>query len=223
MRILIIEDNIKLAISLKNNLQKNDFQVDLANTGISGEEKAFINSYDAILLDLNLPDKDGLEILKYIREIQIQTPIIIISARDEVEQRTIGLNLGADDYITKPFDILELCARIRAVVRRFHGRSHPEIRIGSLVINPLYRSVCYNTKRVVLKTKEFDILEYVANCYPAVVSSEEIIEHIYGEEFDPFSSVLRVHIARLKNNLHDVANKDVIVTIRGKGYYICEK
>lgn len=223
MRILIIEDNIKLSNSIKNGLEKMGFYVDVSNTGLDGEEKAYVNSYDVILLDLNLPDKDGLEILKFLRKSDIYTPVIIITARDEVEERAYGLDLGADDYIAKPFRLLELRARIQAVIRRFHGRTSPEIIIGSLRINPLNRSVSYGNIPLVLKAKEFDILEYIASCHPAVVSSEEIAEHVYSEDYDPFSSVLRVHIARLKKALLTASGKDIITTIRGKGYYLCEK
>ena len=223
MRLLVIEDNIPLAISLKTNFEKSNFKVDIENTGTDGEEKAYVNSYDVILLDLNLPDKDGLEILKFLRKSEVDTPVIIITARDEIEQRVYGLDLGADDYVTKPFQLTELRARIQAVIRRFHGRTRPEIIIGSLRINPLNRSVFYGNVPLILKAKEFDILEYIASCHPAVVSSEEIAEHVYSEDFDPFSSVLRVHIARLKKALLTVAGKEIMTTIRGKGYYLCEK
>lgn len=223
MRILIIEDNIELSNSLKRGLEKNGFYVDVANTGIDGEEKIFINQYDVILLDLNLPDKDGLEILSFLRKSNLQTPVIVITARDEIEQRAFGLNLGADDYITKPLQMLELRARIQAVTRRFYGRTNPEILIGDLNINPVNRQVLYENKPVILKAKEFDILEYIASRHPAIISSEEIGEHVYDENFDPFSSVLRVHIARLKNILKEVAGGDVLITVRGKGYYLCEK
>ena len=223
MRLLIIEDNAQLAVSMKTGLEQSGFQVDVSSTGSSGEEKAYINSYDAILLDLNLPDKDGIEILKFLRKEKIETPVIVITARNEIEQRAFGLNLGADDYVTKPFQLLELRARIQAVVRRYHGRTNPEIIIGKLTVNPLNRSVHYGAVPLELKAKEFDILEYIARRHPAVVSSEEIAEHVYSEDFDPFSSVLRVHIARLKKILSTAAGKEIMMTIRGKGYYLCEK
>ena len=221
MRILVIEDNIELANSMKKGLENMNFKVDISNTGEEGEEKASINEYDVILLDLNLPDADGIEVLKYLREKSIDTPIIIITARDNVSDLALGLDNGADDYITKPFQLLEVRARIHAVIRRFHGRTNPIINIGKLRLNPINRTVHIDDKEVVLAIKEFDILEYLCLKHPAVVSSEEIVEHVYDENFDPFSSVLRVHISRLKNKLSSVYGKDILVNVRGKGYFLC--
>ncbi|MDH6363148.1 two-component system response regulator QseB [Enterococcus sp. PF1-24] len=222
MRVLIIEDNQLLAQSVKKGLSKENISVDLAFLGLEGEEKAYITDYDVILLDLNLPDKDGLEILRFLRGNQIETPIIIITARDEITERAQGLNDGADDYIVKPFELVELVARMRAVIRRFHGRTVSTITVGLLEINPIKREVCYGNQVIKLKPKEFDILQYIGQKHPAVVSTEEIAEHIYDEDFDPFSSVLRVHLARLKKQLMQVANKEILTTIRGKGYQLWE-
>ncbi|ACA45494.1 response regulator transcription factor [Clostridium botulinum] len=221
MRLLIIEDNIELANSMKMGLEKMGFHIDVSNTGSDGEEKASINEYDVILLDLNLPDIDGIEILNYLRSESIETPVIIVTARDEVEQLAFGLDNGADDYITKPFKLLELRARIHAIIRRFHGRTNPIINIGKLQLNPITRTVEIENKPVALASKEFDILEYICYRHPAVVSSEEIAEHIYDENFDPFSSVLRVHIARLKKKLSNASGKEILINIRGKGYVLC--
>jgi len=220
MRLLIVEDNRELADSMKSGLEEMKYQVELAYAGAIGEEKAFVNPYDAILLDLNLPDKDGIEILEFLRESEVETPIIIVTARDEINQRVQGLDLGADDYMTKPFDLLELHSRVQAVVRRFYGRTKPAISIGDLEINPLKRTAFYKEEPLELRVKEFDILECIAQKHPAVVSTEEIAEHVYGEDYDPFSSVLRVHIARLKKILSEAAGKPVLKTIRGKGYHL---
>ncbi|MGL5346279.1 MAG: response regulator transcription factor [Peptostreptococcaceae bacterium] len=221
MRVLIIEDNIELANSMKKGLENMNFKVDVSNTGEEGEEKASINEYDVILLDLNLPDVDGIEVLKYLRRKSINTPIIIITARDNISDLAIGLDNGADDYITKPFQLLEVRARIHAVIRRFHGRTNPIINIGKLQLNPINRTVYIDDKEVILAIKEFDILEYICLKHPAVVSSEEIVEHVYDENFDPFSSVLRVHISRLKNKLSSVYGQEALVNVRGKGYFLC--
>ncbi|GAA0103325.1 response regulator transcription factor [Paraclostridium bifermentans] len=221
MRLLVIEDNIELSNSMKKGLENMNFKVDISNTGEEGEEKASINEYDVILLDLNLPDTDGIEVLKYLRKKSIDTPIIIITARDNVADLAIGLDNGADDYITKPFQLLEVRARIHAVIRRFHGRTNPIINIGGVKLNPVNRTVYIDEKEVILAIKEFDILEYICYKHPAVVSSEEIVEHVYDENFDPFSSVLRVHISRLKNKLKNVQGQDVLVNVRGKGYCLC--
>jgi DNA-binding response OmpR family regulator len=221
MRLLIIEDTKDLATSMKKGLEKTGFVVDISYSGQDGEEKAYVNNYDAILLDLNLPDKDGIEILKYLRSEHIDTPVIIITARDEVEERALGLDLGADDYLTKPFQLLELRARVQAVIRRFNGRTSPDISIGFLSINPAARVAFIYGKALPLSVKEFDILEYLAIKHPHVISSEEIAEHIYDESFDPFSSVLRVHLTRLRKKLAEAAGTDVLITMRGKGYSLC--
>ena len=223
MRLLIIEDDRALALSMKEGLAKFGFYVDVSNLGSEGEEKAFVNEYDAVLLDLNLPDKDGTEILEFLRENGVDTPILIITARDEIEERAMGLDLGADDYITKPFQLLELRARIQAVVRRYHGRTSPVIAIGELSVNPATRRATVNGAAVELAPKEFDILEYLAQKHPAVTTAEEVAEHIYDETFDPSSSILRVHFSRLKRKLADACGREVLQNIRGKGYWLCEK
>jgi len=223
MKALIIEDNIKLGDVIKKGLIKNGFVVDLCNYGIDGEKMAFVNSYDVILLDLNLPDKDGLEILKFLRENKIESPIIITTARGEIKEKVKGLDLGADDYIAKPFDFSELLSRIHAVIRRFNKRGNPNIIINSLIINPKSRKVRLNNIDIVLSTKEFDILEYIALKNPNVVSTEEISEHIYDDQYDVFSSVLRVHIMNLRKKLNDVAGYNILITTRGKGYSLCIK
>lgn len=222
MRVLVVEDNRELALSVKKGLEQENISVDVAYDGESGEEKAFINSYDGILLDLNLPKKDGLSVLQSLRAEEVESPVIIITARDEIEERAKGLDFGADDYLVKPFELLELKARIRAVIRRYHGRALPQISIGALKIDPLGRRVSYQKTEVLLKPKEFDILLCIAQRHPAVVSSEEISEHVYDEDFDPFSSVLRVHLARLKKKLAEAAEKEVLKTIRAKGYQLCD-
>ena len=215
MRVLIIEDKVEILKCMKVELEKSGLYVDIANNGLEGEEKAYVNEYDVILLDLSLPDKDGMEILKYLRKENIETPIIIITASIEI---TKGLNLGADDYIVKPFNMDELNARIQAVLRRFRGRGNPNIVLNQLIIDPISRRANYDKKRIDLTTKEFDILEYLAIRYPAIVSSEEILEHTYDESFDSFSSVLRVHIAKLRKKLKKTTGKDILLTTRGKGY-----
>lgn len=223
MRVLMIEDNTELALSVKEGLENIGFHVDTAYTGEDGEAKADINEYDCLLLDLNLPDKDGLLILKALRDAGKDVPVIIMTARDEIEERAQGLDLGADDYVTKPFHLVELRARIQAAIRRYYGKTNPVLNIGDLVVNPLTREASVRGQPVELLAKEFDILEYLAEKHPAVVSAEELVEHVYDEEFDPFSSVLRVHISRLRKKLTQAAGRELIQTMRGKGYYLCEK
>lgn len=218
MRVLIIEDNEDVLNCMKIRLGSAGLYVDIANNGIEGEEKAYVNEYDLILLDLFLPDKGGIEILEYLRKEGIQTPIIIITANNSAKDISNILNLGADDYIVKPFDYDILEARIHAIIRRVNGRATSVIEVGNIKINPITRNAYINDKRLELTTKEFDILEYIATKYPAVISSEEILEHVYDEYFDPFSSVLRVHIAKLRKKLKKYAEKEVLFNVRGKGY-----
>lgn len=218
MRVLIIEDNEDVLNCMKIRLGSAGLYVDIANNGIEGEEKAYVNEYDLILLDLFLPDKGGIEILEYLRKEGIQTPIIIITANNSAKDISNILNLGADDYIVKPFDYDILEARIHAVIRRVNGRATSVIEVGNIKINPITRNAYINDKRLELTTKEFDILEYIATKHPAVISSEEILEHVYDEYFDPFSSVLRVHIAKLRKKLKKYAEKEVLFNVRGKGY-----
>lgn len=223
MRLLIIEDDRVLAQVMREGLEKRGFCVDVANTGESGEEKAEINGYDAVLLDLNLPDMDRLDVLSALRDQGLSTPVVIITARNEVAQRACGLNSGADDYITKPFDFIELEARIQAVIRRSYGRTKNRIVIGCLTLEPNTRKVTVNGTVADLSAKEFDILEYLASRHPDVVSAEDIVEHVYDEFFDPFSSVLRVHIANLRKKLIAASGQDLLVTMKGKGYQLCGK
>lgn len=224
MKLLIIEDFVELSMKMKEALEITGFHVDLSHNGIDGEEKAYVNSYDAILLDLNLPDKDGLEILTFLRQNDISSPVIIITARDELDDRILGLDSGADDYLVKPFQLEELRARVQAVIRRRYGRHHGEINIDELVINSKSRTVTLYGQSVELLAKEFDILEYLAYCYPAIVSSEELAEHVYDESFDPFSSALRVQLTRLRKKLNQNGKgREILKTIRGKGYTLCLK
>ncbi|MFQ8705880.1 MAG: response regulator transcription factor [Thomasclavelia sp.] len=224
MKVLIIEDFVELSLKMKEALEAIGFSIDVANDGSSGEEKAYVNSYDAILLDLNLPDKDGIDILKFLRKSEITVPVIIITARDELDDRVLGLDLGADDYLVKPFQIEELRARVQAVIRRFYGRHQSIVKIGGLVIDSKSRTVTLYDQSIELLAKEFDILEYLAIRYPDVVSSEELVEHVYDENFDPFSSALRVQLTRLRKKLNqDEKNHSILKTIRGKGYTLCLK
>lgn len=218
MRILVVEDDKQLLTEMKIGLERNGFTVDTASTGAEGEEKAYVIDYDAVLLDLNLPDKDGLEILSFLRSSGRNLPVLIVSARDAIKERSKGLDLGADDYIVKPFDFAELTSRIHAVVRRFHGRTNPRITVGALTIDPAARTVFWKKEAVPLSSKEFDILCCLAERCPQVVSSEQIIEHTYDEEFDLFSSVLRVHVSNLRKKLQAVSGQNLLITVKGKGY-----
>lgn len=148
--------------------------------------------------------------------------LIIEDDRQLASEMKTGLERQGftDDYIVKPFDFIELTSRIHAVVRRFYGRTSPKITVGGLSVNPATRTATWENENIPLSVKEFDILLYLAECHPKVVSSEEIMEHTYNEEFDPFSSVLRVHISNLRKKLQAASGQNLLITVKGKGYYL---
>ncbi len=218
MRLLIVEDNLEVLNSMKIELEKHGFYVDIADNAIEGEEKAYINEYDLLLIDLKLPDKSGSDIVKYLRSENVDVPVIIISGCSDNFEIINSFNLGVDDYIKKPFQIEELIARIQAVIRRVNGKVNPEIVIGNFKINTVIRKATYNNKNIDLTSKEYDILEYLALKYPAIISSEELLEHVYDENFDSLSSVLRVHITKVRKKIKKISGIDILINVRGKGY-----
>lgn len=223
MRLLIIEDETELANALARGLKALGYAVDLAADGINGELMAMAVNYDLILLDLTLPGKDGLEICRFLRENACSSAILMLTARSSISDRTTGLDSGADDYLSKPFAFDELRARVQALIRRTYGHRNPVITVGSLVVNPVSRTVAYADHCIPLTAREFDILEYFASRYPAVVSTEELLEHVWNEEIDPFSNVVRVHLANLRRKLKNEAGEMLIETMIGKGYRLWEK
>lgn len=220
MKLLIIEDEQELARLMKQGMEERSFLVDLAHDGTTGEQCALLNSYAAILLDLNLPDLDGMDVLAHIRAQGVDTPVIVVSARNTAMQKSAALDLGADDFLVKPFDFVELCSRIHAVTRRFHGRANPAIELGALFINPATRQVLFHGEAVHFSAKEFDIVAYLAARCPEVIPAEELIEQLYDESLDPFSSVLRVHFVNIRKKLSRISPEPVLETVKPKGYRI---
>ncbi|WP_455682538.1 response regulator transcription factor [Thomasclavelia sp.] len=220
MRLLIIEDNEELSELMVENLNEYNYACDIALYGEQADLKINDNSYDAILLDLNLPDIDGFDLLKMWRKNNLEAPILVVSARNEIEERVKGLQLGGDDYITKPFDFTELHARIQAVIRRFRGRPVATINVAGLYINPNTRTVSLDGTKISLSPKEYDILEYIASQHPKIISNFEIAEHVYNEDFDPFSGVIRVHMANIRKKLM-INGKSILCNLKGKGYFLC--
>ncbi|HIJ95630.1 MAG TPA: response regulator [Desulfuromonadales bacterium] len=195
MKILIIEDEKRLARLLKQGLEEQGFVVDLACNGTEGQYQAEQYPYDTLLLDLMLPEVDGLTILKGLREKGNAVPVLIVTARGDVEDRIRGLNLGADDYLAKPFDLEELIARLRALIRRSRGQSSPLITVGDLTIDSNSRTVTRAEKRLSLSAREYDLLHYLALNSGRVISRTELIEHIYASdyEWDSNSMLVRLH------------------------------
>ena len=221
MHVLIIEDEREMALAVKKGLEKQGFSIDLAFTGADGLFQFECSDYTAVLLDLNLPDIDGMEVLRTIRAHK-STPLIIIAARTATEEIQTGLDCGADDYVTKPFDLFVLAARIRAVVRRSFGTGRSDIRIGSLVVDPTHRTVRWKDTVIDLSAKEYVLVECLAQHSPNYVTAEELIAYAYDDTVDPFSSVIRVHMANIRKKLSLVTSQVGIVSTKRKGYLLCE-
>ena len=215
MRLLVIEDDPALQRTLAAALREEGYAVDVASDGADGLFKAQQNTYDAILLDVMLPKLDGWGVLAALRP-ACRTPVLMLTARDAVPDRIKGLNAGADDYLTKPFDIDELLARLRALIRRSAGQTHPTLTIGDLVLDTAARRACVAGAEVVLTAREYSLLEYLALHRGEVVSRTTLYEHLFDEDDDSLSNLLDVHVSNLRKKL----GHDLIVTRRGLGYCI---
>lgn len=215
MRLLVIEDDPALQRTLAAALREEGYAVDVASDGADGLFKAQQNAYDAILLDVMLPNLDGWGVLAALRP-ACRTPVLMLTARDAVPDRIKGLNAGADDYLTKPFDIDELLARLRALIRRSAGQTHPTLTIGELVLDTAARRACVAGAEIVLTAREYSLLEYLALHRGEVVSRTTLYEHLFDEDDDSLSNLLDVHVSNLRKKL----GHDLIVTRRGLGYCI---
>jgi two-component system OmpR family response regulator len=211
----VIEDDPALQRTLAAALREEGYAVDVASDGADGLFKAQQNTYDAILLDVMLPELDGWGVLAALRP-ACRTPVLMLTARDAVPDRIKGLNAGADDYLTKPFDIDELLARLRALIRRSAGQTHPTLTIGELVLDTAARRACVAGAEIVLTAREYSLLEYLALHRGEVVSRTTLYEHLFDEDDDSLSNLLDVHVSNLRKKL----GHDLIVTRRGLGYCI---
>jgi two-component system OmpR family response regulator len=215
MRVLVVEDEEDLLSVLVTALREQGFTVDGAADGESGLAKAEGTDYDAIVLDLMLPRMDGFAVLNRLRT-QKSTPVLLLTARDAVADRVAGLNQGADDYLTKPFELDELAARLRALIRRSAGAPSPVIEIDGVEINTAARTVTKGSRQVELSAKEYALLELLAFNRGRLVTRTMIYEHIYGEDDDTLSNVVDVYVSNLRRKLGDT----LIETRRGQGYII---
>lgn len=223
MRVLIIEDEPRLAVNIAQALKENaDFVADIAADGPEGLHLAKINPYDLLLLDLILPGMDGLEVLQELRQSGQTTAVLILTARDGREDIIAGLNAGSDDYLTKPFDMGELVARCKALVRRAYGQPNPILRTGTLTVDTLTRRVYYGEREVHLTATEYRTLEYLALRAGQIVSKTELLEHLYDFNWERFSNVIEVHISALRRKLDPSRKDNLIETLRGRGYLLRE-
>jgi two-component system OmpR family response regulator len=215
MRILVVEDEPRLLLNLAKSLREEGYAVDTAPDGEDGVFKAETYDYDAIVLDVMLPKLDGWELLARLRKTK-QTPVLMLTARDTRNDRIKGLDTGADDYLVKPFDLGELLARIRALIRRSANKTSNEIEIGDVTLDTRARSVMRGGNPATLTAREFAILEYLALHRGEVISRTELFEHLFDENEDTLSNLLDVHIFSIRKKL----GADLIATRRGQGYCI---
>ena len=224
MHVLIVEDEISLATELKNYLEKEGFSCDIAHTGRIASDKLFSNIYDLLLLDLGLPDYDGMDLLKESVSNNSETAVIILSARSALEDRIKGLNVGADDYLPKPFSLLELKSRIMAVMRRKHGIRANVVIINNIEIDLDKRLVSSGGNMITLTRKEYDILSFLILNKNRVVTRLQISEHIWGDiiEENYNSNYIDVHIKNLRKKLSEFIEGDFLETVRGIGFQFVE-
>jgi DNA-binding response OmpR family regulator len=221
MRVLIVEDEPRLAENVARSLRESaGYAVDIAPDGEEGLFLAEANVYDAVLLDLMLPKLTGLEVLTRIRKAGQHTPVLVLTARDDKESVVALLNAGADDYLTKPFDLGELLARVKALIRRGKGQPTPILSIADLQLNTVNRTVKRAGKVVLLTAMEYRVLEYLLHRPRAVVSKTELLEHLYDYNWEKFSNVIEVYISGLRRKLDDDSSRHLIHTVRGQGYIL---
>lgn len=214
MRVLLAEDDAMLGDGLRAGLRQQGFVVDWVRDGEAAERELLSGDYAAAVLDLGLPLKDGMDVLQAVRARKINTPVLVLTARDAVPQRIRGLDLGADDYVIKPVDLLELGARLRALVRRAHGQVQDVLQCAGVVLNPATRQVSLHGANVTLSTREFDLLHALMLGAGRVLSREHLEQQLYSWGYEVESNAVEVHIHHLRRKLH----ADVIQTVRGVGY-----
>jgi DNA-binding response OmpR family regulator len=219
MRVLLIEDELRLAENVASALREGPgFAVDCAEDGVTGVTLAENRCYDLIILDLMLPKLDGLGVLKRLRADKDETPVLILTARGEVTSTISLLNAGADDYLSKPFDLGELLARAKALIRRGKGIAHPTLRAGDLTVSTLEQTVHRAGEEITLSPMEYRILEYLMHRPRVIVSKRELLEHLYDYNWEHHSNVIEVHVSNLRRKLSGNEQLSSIETLRGRGY-----
>jgi heavy metal response regulator len=220
MRVFLVEDDKRIANFVAKGLRENSYAVDVAADGKDAVYQASVNDYDVIVLDVMLPVKDGFEICRELRKQNNNTPVLMLTARDAVEDKIAGLDTGADDYLTKPFEFGELLARLRALMRRKDIVRASKIVIGDLEIDTTSQKVKRGGNEISLTAKEYALLEYLAREKGKVVGRAEIAEHVWDENFDAFSNLIDVYVKRLRSKMDDGFDIQLIRTRRGAGYVL---
>ena len=221
MRILVIEDDPKLAELLARSLREQAYAVDVAGDGETALVNAAVTPYDALVLDVTLPGRSGLEVCRELRARGSRVPVLMLTARDAVRDRVTGLDAGADDYVTKPFAIEELLARLRALMRRGPEMLPSTITVGDLIVDTRSQTASRGGARLSLTSKEYAMLEHLARNAGRVIGRAELCEHVWDENHDPFSNAIEVYINRLRRKIDEGAPTRLIHTRRGAGYLLC--
>jgi DNA-binding response OmpR family regulator len=219
MRLLLVEDDARIARFVAKGLREQAYAVDISATGDDALYQAAINSYDLVILDVMIPGKNGFEVCRELRKAGQRLPILMLTARDAVEDRITGLDRGADDYLTKPFEFRELLARLRALLRRSGELRPPQIVVGDLVLDTGAQTVTRGGRGIPLTAKEYALLEFLARNAGRVVGRAEIAEHVWDESFDPFSNLIEVYVNRVRRKIDTGAMKALLHTRRGAGYF----
>jgi DNA-binding response OmpR family regulator len=220
MRLLLVEDDARIARFVAKGLREQTYAVDVAATGDDALYQTAINTYDLVILDVMIPGLDGFAVCRELRKSGHRVPILMLTARDAVEDRISGLDSGADDYLTKPFEFRELLARLRALLRRSGELRPAKIIVADLVLDTAEQSVSRNGKAVALTAKEYALLEFLARNAGRVVGRAEIAEHVWDETFDPFSNLIEVYINRVRRKIDADSSKPLLHTRRGSGYLL---
>ncbi len=222
MKVLVVEDEKKIASFIRKGLEAQGFVVDVAHRGDEGHTFATTRPYDAIVLDILLPGRDGLSVLRDLRQRKLSVPVLLLTARGELNERLEGLNLGADDYLTKPFFIEELIARLQAVARRAHGTPQSLLSVADLTVDLLTRTVTRAGQRIELTTREFALLEHLIRAPGRVFSRAQLLEQVWNASFDPGTNLVDVYIQRLRRKIDGPGTHRLIDTVRGVGYCLRE-
>jgi len=218
MRVLVVEDNLKMAEAIRKGLTQNGLVVDVSQSGFEGEEAAATRGYDLVVLDLMLPDRDGVDVCKSLRRRGISTPILILTALSDMETKIGGLDSGADDFLTKPFDFDEFLARVRALLRRGRATEASVLTYGDVVLDLVQRTVTRNGHPVKLSGKEIALLEYLMRHPDRVLTRQSILEKVWGIDDQPGSNVIDVHVSSLRRKIDRNADSELIHTVVGTGY-----